>query len=98
MLRVPVDVAIDKHPIPRYDKIYNMLNIITSKSKNGTYHFNCLATINCTVEGSRALLGAALVRRGDTLPDTVSKLIDGCTEKGIRIGMLTVDRKFFPQV
>ena len=39
MLRVPVDVAIDKHAIPRYDKTYNMLNIITSKFKSGTYHF-----------------------------------------------------------
>ena len=67
MLRVPVDVAIDKHTIPRYDKTYNMLNIITSKSKDGTYHFNCLATINCTVEGSRAFLGATLVRRIDSL-------------------------------
>ena len=95
MLRIPVDVAIDKHTIPRYDKTYNMLNIITSKFKNGTYHFNCLATINCTVEGSRALLGAALVIREDSLPDTVSKLIDGCTEKGIWIGVLTVDREFF---
>ena len=45
MLRMPVDVAIDKHTIPRYGKTYNMLNIITSKFKNGTYHFNCLATI-----------------------------------------------------
>ena len=99
MLRVPVDVAIDKHTIPRYDKIYDkiydMLNIITSKFKNGTYHFNCLATINCTVEGSRAFLGATLVRRMDSLSDTVSKLIDGCTKKGIRIGVLTVDREFF---
>ena len=88
-------MAIDKHTIPRYDKIYNMLNIITSKFKNGTYHFNCLATINCTVEGSRAFLGATLVRREDSLPDTVLKLIDGCTKKGIRIGVLTVDREFF---
>ena len=95
MLRVPVDVAIDKHAIPRYDKTYNMLNIITSKFKSGTYHFNCLATINCTVESSRAFLGATLVRRMDSLSDTVSKLIDGCTKKGIRIGMLTVDREFF---
>ena len=95
MLRMPVDVAIDKHTIPRYDKTYNMLNIITSKSRDGTYHFNCLATINCTVEGSRAFLGATLVRRMDSLQDTVSKLIDGCTKKGIRIGVLTVDREFF---
>ena len=88
-------MAIDKHTIPRYDKTYNMLNIITSKFKSGTYHFNCLATINCTVEGSRAFLGATLVRRMDSLSDTVSKLIDGCTKKGIRIGVLTVDRELF---
>ena len=88
-------MAIDKHTIPRYDKTYNMLNIITSKFKNGTYHFNCLATINCIMEGSRAFLGATLVRRMDSLSDTVSKLIDGCTKKGIRIGVLTVDREFF---
>ena len=82
-------MAIDKHTIPRYDKTYNMLNIITTKFRDGTYHFNCLATINCTVKDSRAFLGATLVRRMDSLSDTVSKLIDGCTKKGIRIGMLT---------
>ena len=47
------------------------------------------------MEGSRAFLGATLVRRMDSLSDTISKLIDGCTKKGIRIGMLTVDREFF---
>ena len=88
-------MAIDKHAIPRYDKTYNMLNIITSKFKSGTYHFNCPVTINCTVEGSRACLGATLVSRMDSLQDTVLKLIDGCTKKGIRIGMLIVDREFF---
>ena len=50
------------------------------------------------MEGSRAFLGATLVRRMDSLSDTVSKLIDGCTKKGIRIGMLTVDREFFSTV
>ena len=35
MFRTLVDVAIDKHIIPRYDKTYSMLNIITSKFKNG---------------------------------------------------------------
>ena len=95
MLRTPVDVAIDKHLIPRYDRVYNMLNIIASKFKNGTYHFNCLATINCTIDGSRACLGATLVRRGELLHDIVSKLVDECTKKGIRIRMLTVDREFF---
>ena len=67
MLRMPVDVAIDKHITPRYDKTYDMFNIIiTSKFKNGTYHFNCLAIINCTVDGSRDFLGATLVGREDS--------------------------------
>ena len=41
------------------------------------------------MNGSRAFLGVTLVRRMDSLSDTVSKLIDGCAKKGIRIGMLT---------
>ena len=51
--------------------------------------------INCAVEGYRAFLGDTWVRREDHLPDTASKIIDGCTKKGIRIGVLTVDREFF---
>ena len=35
MLRCP-DAAIDKHIIPRYDKMYNTLNIATSKFKSRT--------------------------------------------------------------
>ena len=95
MLRTPVDVVIDKRAIPRYDKTYNMPNIITSKFKNGTYHFNCLATINCSVEGSIAFLRVILVRKEDSLLGTVSRFIDGCTEKGIRIRVPIADREFF---
>ena len=45
--------------------------------------------------GFKIFLEATLVRREDLLPDTVSKLIDWCAEKGVRIGMLAVDREFF---
>ena len=82
-------MAIDKHTVPRYGRMYNMLDIITSKFKSGTCHFDCLATINCTVKGSRAFLGTTLVRRMDSLQDTVLKLIDRYTKKGIRVGVLT---------
>ena len=79
MLRVPVDVAIDKHAIPRYgqDVQHAQHHYLKVQERN-----ICLATINCTVESSRAFLGATLVRRMDSLSDTVSKLIDGCTKKG----------------
>ena len=65
MFRTPVDVAIDKHLVCRYDKFDKIVNTIKSKYKNGTCDFNCLATANCTTDGSRAFLAARLVRRGD---------------------------------
>ena len=78
-------MAIDKHTIPRYGRMYNMLDIITSKFKSRTCHFDCLAAINCTVKGSRAFLGTTLLRRMGSLQDTVLKLIDRYTKKGIRV-------------
>ena len=95
VFRMPVDVAIDKHLIPRYDKNPDMTNMINSKTQNGTYHYNCLATINCTEDGSRAFLGAVIFRREDFLRDTIAELVDGCEKNGIKIRVLTMDREFF---
>lgn len=95
MLNGPVDVAIDKHLIGRFDKHPNMHNMIFSKPKNGTFCFNGLATINCTFEGSRACLGAVIVRRIDELEDIVSRLVGVCIRNGVRIRILNMDREFF---
>ena len=95
MFSKPVDVAIDKHLIWRFDKHPNMINMIFSKIKNGTYCFNGLATINCTLKNSRACLGAVIVRRIDSLEDTVGKLVDECIRNGVRIRILAMDREFF---
>ena len=93
-----VDVAIDKHVIPRYGKTYSMFNTITSKFKNGTYRFfDCLTAINCTVDGgSRAFLeGATPVRMRDNIQNIVSKLVDGSTNKDIRVRTPTRQEIFF---
>ena len=95
MFRTPVDVAIDKHLVGRYDKFSRIVNTIKSKYKNGTCDFNCLATANCTTDGSRAFLAARLVRRGDANVDVVSGLISDCKKKRIGIRSMKVDREFF---
>ena len=95
MLNLPVDVAIDKHLIGRFDKHPNMINTIFSKFKNGTFCFNGLATINCTLKGTRACLGAVIVKRIDSLEDIVCRLVDECTRNGVRIRILAMDREFF---
>ena len=76
----------------RYDRI---VNTIKSKYKRGTCNFNCLVTINCTVEGSRTFLDARLFLRGQSNSQTISELVAGCVQKGIRIRSLKMDREFF---
>ena len=95
MFRKPVDVAIDKHLVCRYDRIDRIVNTIKSKYKRGTCNFNCLATVNCIVEDSRAFLGAKLFLRGQSNSQTISELIEGCRRKGIAIRSLKMDREFF---
>ena len=95
MFRKPVDVAIDKHLVCRYDKFGKIVNTIKSKYKRGTCNFNCLATVNCIVEDSRAFLGARLFVRGHSNTQTILELIEGCRRKGIAIRSLKMDREFF---
>lgn len=95
MLRGPVDVAIDMHKIGRYDKSPSMTNMIKSKYKDGTCNFNCLATVQCVIDGSRATLGTILVNRGDFKTDVVSRLLDMCERNGVVLNLLTLDREFF---
>ena len=95
MFKKPIDVALDKHLVVRHDKKTNMINMIFSKVKNSTSRFNCLATLNCTLENSRACLGAVLVRRDDSLEDIIFKLVNMCIKNGVKIRTLTMDREFF---
>ena len=95
MFRMHVDIAIDKHLVCGYDKFSKIVNTIKSKYKNGTCDFNCLATANCTTDGSRTFLAARLVRWGDANADVVSGLISDCKKKSEGIRSMKVDREFF---
>ena len=81
MFRTPIDVA--KH-------LEKIVNTIKSKYKRGTC-FNCLATVNCIVDGSRAFLGSKLFLRGHSNSQTILKLVEGCKRKGIKIRSLKID-------
>ena len=95
MLRRPVDMAIDMHKIGRYDKSPSMTNMIKSKYKDETCNFNCLAIVQCVIDGSRAALSTILVNRGDFKTDVVSRLLDMCERNGVVLNLLTLDREFF---
>ena len=53
---MPITIAIDKHLIPRYDKLPNHF-LIQSKSKNSTTHFESYCTMQCVEKRIRAQLG-----------------------------------------
>ena len=95
MFRTLIDVAIDKHLVCRYDKFERIVNTIKSKYKRGTCNFNCLATVNCMVDGSRAFLGSKLFLRGHSNSQTILELVEGCKRKGIKIRSLKIDWEFF---
>ena len=53
------------------------------------------ATVHCVAGGSRAALGARLVKKTDNDGDIVSKLLEKCSELGIRSSRVLLDRGFF---
>ena len=95
MFRNPVVVAIDEHLVGWYGKDSDSQYITRSKSKNGTSRFYSLATVHCVAGGSRAALGARLVKKTDNDGDVVSKLLEKCSELGIRSSRVLPDRGFF---
>ena len=95
MFRNPVVVAIDEHLVGWYGKGSDSQYITHSKSKNGTSRFYSLATVHCVAGGSRAALGARLVKKTDNDGDVVSKLLEKCSELRIRSSRVLLDRGFF---
>ena len=78
-----------------YGKGSDSQYITHSKSKNGTSRFYSLATVHCVAGGSRAALGARLVKKTDNDGDVVSKLLEKCSELRIRSSRVLLDRGFF---
>ncbi len=91
---MPVTVAIDKHLIPRYDKLPNH-SLIKSKSKNSTIHFESYCTMQCVEKRIRAQLGCYPLYDNKSNADFVRKLLSDGINNGIKIGLVLVDREFF---
>lgn len=94
VLEQPVTIAIDKHLIPRYDKLPNH-SLIQSKSKNSTIHFESYCTMQCVEKRIRAQLGCYPLYNNKSNADFVRKLLSDGINNGIKIKLLLVDREFF---
>ena len=89
-----LDVAIDMHLIPRYDRERGP-ELHRSKSKNGTQWFERYFTIQSVTPGVRLVLGALPMPALEDNADYLRKLITICRGHGVGIGVLMADREFF---
>ncbi|MDE0525189.1 MAG: transposase [Thaumarchaeota archaeon] len=89
-----LDVAIDMHLIPRYDKEHGA-ELHRSKWKSGTQWFERYFTIQSVTPGVRLVLGALPMPALEDNADYLRKLVTICRGHGIGIGVLMADREFF---
>jgi len=90
----PITVAIDKHLIPRYDKLVNH-SLIQSKSKNSTNSFESYCSMQCVEKNIRAQLGCYPLHNNKSNADFVRKLLSDGINNGVKINLVLVDREFF---
>lgn len=89
-----LDVAVDMHLIPRYDKSYGA-ELVRSKAKDGTYVFERYITVQCIVAGGRLVLGVMHMPALEDLADFVRKIVCSARRTGAKVGTVMMDREFF---
>ena len=89
-----MDVAIDMHDISRWDGKHGA-ELVRSKAKNGTSLFERYITVQCVNSKVQLTLGTFPVPALEDNADFVRGTVRTCKDKGVRIGVVLLDRGFF---
>ena len=89
-----LDIAVDMHLIPCYDRVPGE-EITRSKYKNGTTYFERYITVQCVNDGMRIVLAASYLKRLESVPDYVDVVLKTMAKMDIRIRLALFDREFF---
>lgn len=89
-----INVAIDMHKIPRYDKTHGK-ELIRSKSQSGTTKFERYITIQCVMKKCRLTIGVLYMGALENTEDFVRKIVNLARKTGIPLGTVMADREFF---
>ena len=95
--RVPskgLEVAIDLHKIPRYDRTKGP-ELARSRYKDGTRHFERYITSQAVNPKARLNLAALRAPSGTSGPSMVGAILDDCLSVGAKIDLALMDREFF---
>ncbi len=69
-----LDMAIDMHLIPRYDRVPGA-ELTRSKYKNGTKYFERYMTVQCVNDKMRIVLAASYLKMLESVPDYVDAVL-----------------------
>ena len=89
-----LDIAIDMHLIPRYDRIPGE-ELTRAKYKNGTTYFERYMTVQCVNDSMRTVLAASYLKRLESVHDYVDVVLKIMAEMGIVMHLVLLDREFF---
>ena len=95
-LKIPkkgLDIAIDIHNIPRYDK--DARNLRRSKHKGGTHTFESYITAQCTNRKCKIILACMRIPSLYTAAEFVPKIVQKIRNFNIPIKLIMADREFF---
>ena len=89
-----LDIAIDMHLIPCYDRVPGE-ELTRSKYKNGTTYFERYMTVQCVNDSMRVILVASYLKMLESVPDYVDIVLKTMAEMDIKIHQVLLDREFF---
>lgn len=88
-------IAIDLTLLPYHGQpLHDVNEIYRSKAKSGTSHFHAYATAYVIRKGQRFTVALTPVRRTDTLPEVLKRLLHEAARAGVRPRYLLLDRGF----
>ena len=87
-------IAIDIHLIPRYDRNRGK-ELIKSRYKNGTKHFEGYITVQCVDKNIHLVLGVLPIETKKNIHLAVEDIMQICLKYGIKIRLALFDREFF---
>jgi len=89
-------VAIDLHLRPYHGQpSVSPDELIRGQPKSGTTHFHAYATAYLVLQGQRFTLALVYVRDGEKMPSVLKRLLRLCAQRGVRPGLLLLDRGFW---
>jgi hypothetical protein len=88
-------LAIDLNLRPYHGQADDDPEVVRGPAKSGTTHFHAYATAYLVLRGQRFTLALRRVQKGEKMDQVVRDLLRCCSQLGVPIGLVLLDRGFY---